>query len=322
MLLKVLNLCTYYQTGSSYVRAVDDISFELAKGETLGVVGESGCGKTAAALSLMRLIPSPGRIVSGKILFEGKDITALSIKELLSIRGDQIAMIFQDPMTALNPVLSIGEQLVEPFMIHRRLSRKVAIPLCIELLNKVRIPDAGSRMKSYPHELSGGMRQRVMIAMALALNPKIIIADEPTTALDVSIQAELLELLKNITREQNASLMLITHNLGIVARYADRVMIMYAGRIVEKAFTLNLYQTPLHPYTKGLLDSVPRLNQNNNKKLTPIKGQPPDLANLPQGCAFYERCTLKEARCKAKAPTLKKFTCDHEVACWLKEEGK
>jgi oligopeptide transport system ATP-binding protein len=321
MLLQVSNLRTYFQTKSSLVKAVDDISFDLAQRQTLSIVGESGSGKTAAALSLMRLIPGSAQL-SGKIMFEDQDIVTMDRKALFGLRGDKIAMVFQDPMSALNPVLTIGEQLIEPYLIHRKMSRKQAFNLGIELLQKVRMKDAEKRMHCYPHELSGGMRQRVMIAMAIALHPPLIIADEPTTALDVSIAAELLELLKSITREQGSALLLITHNLGIVAQYADKVMIMYAGKIVEKASKVNLYQKPQHPYTQGLLASVPKISADTSKKLTPIPGNPPDLATPPKGCAFYDRCPLKITQCGRNVPKLTKRNDDHEVACFAKEAGR
>lgn len=319
MLLEVKNLATHFSTGSGIVRAVDGISYSLEEGETLAIVGESGCGKTVSALSLLRLIPDPpGRIVGGEVLFEGRDILKLGEKEICSIRGNRIAMIFQEPMTSLNPVLSIGFQVMEPLMVHRIMDRKTALRECIGLLSRAQIPDAAARSYAYPHQLSGGMRQRVVIAMGLACNPGLIIADEPTTALDVTIQAQLLELMKDLTRDRGTALLLITHNLGIVARYADRVMVMYAGRIVEKARTLSLYRTPGHPYTMGLLKSVPRLDQDTRQRLLSIEGLPPDLSRLPSGCPFHPRCRhALPGRCIEETPVLREIGEGHEVACWI-----
>jgi oligopeptide transport system ATP-binding protein len=318
MLLDVQNLSTHFLSDNGIVRAVDDISYDLQEGETLSIVGESGCGKTVSALSLLRLIPDPpGRIVNGKVLFEGRDLLKLSEEEICTIRGNEIAMIFQEPMTSLNPVLTIGYQVMEPLMLHKGMNRKTAIMECIELLKKVQIPDAGTRVNAYPHQFSGGMRQRVMISMGLACNPKLIIADEPTTALDVTIQAELLELMKNLTRDRGTALIIITHNLGIVARYADKVIVMYAGRIIEKAMTGDLYRTPRHPYTIGLMESVPRLDQDIKQRLLSIEGQPPDLACLPAGCSFHPRCSRVLGRCREETPKLREISANHEVACWI-----
>ncbi|HOJ15376.1 MAG TPA: ABC transporter ATP-binding protein [Deltaproteobacteria bacterium] len=309
---------THFETDGRIVKAVDDISYCLDTGETLGVVGESGCGKTVSALSLLRLIKDPpGRIVQGEIMFEGKDLLALSEEEIRAVRGNRIAMIFQEPMTSLNPVHTIGFQVMEPLMIHKGLSRSDAMRECIELLKTVQIPDADIRARAYPHQFSGGMRQRVMIAMGLACAPRLIIADEPTTALDVTIQAELLELMKRLTVVKGTALIIITHNLGVVARYADKVMVMYAGRIVEKADTRDLFRAPGHPYTRALLESVPRLDQDLKVKLRPIEGQPPDLAMLPSGCAFHPRCPQCMDRCRHEAPALKNVAERHEVACWI-----
>jgi oligopeptide transport system ATP-binding protein len=318
MLLDVQHLSTHFHARHGIVKAVDDVSFNLDEGETLGIVGESGCGKTVSALSLLRLIPDPpGRIMGGEIFFQGRNLLSLSEKEICDIRGNQMAMIFQEPMTALHPVLSVGRQVMEPLILHKGANRKTAIKECIRLLKQVRIPDAETRLRSYPHQFSGGMRQRVMVAMGLACNPKLIIADEPTTALDVTIQAELLEFIKGLTRDQGTALILISHNLGIVARYADKVMIMYAGRIIEKALTLDLYRAPQHPYTMGLLASVPRLDQDIRQKLVPIEGQPPDMANLPPGCAFHPRCRYAMTRCRMETPILREVSTHHEVACWM-----
>jgi oligopeptide transport system ATP-binding protein len=317
MLLSVRNLTTNFYTDQGTVRAVDDLSYELDEGETLGIVGESGCGKTVSALSLLRLIPGPsGRIVKGEIFFEGRDLLLMNNDEICSIRGNRIAMIFQEPMTSLNPVLTIGYQVMEPLMVHKNMERKAGIQACIELLKSVQIPDAHLRMDAYPHQFSGGMRQRAMIAMSLSCKPKLIIADEPTTALDVTIQAELLELMKGLTRDNGTAMIIITHNLGVVARYADKVMVMYAGKAIEKALTIDLYRRPRHPYTQGLLASVPSLDQDFTQKLKPIEGQPPDLANLPKGCAFEPRCFLADQRCRKASPVLTKVSENHEVACW------
>ncbi len=316
-LLEVRNLCTHFHTRAGLIRAVEDVSFELAQGETLGIVGESGCGKSVSALSLMRLIPNPpGRIMKGEIWFEGRDLLKLSEGEMGRVRGNRMAMIFQEPMTSLNPVLTIGRQVAEPLEIHQAARPDKAQILCGELLERVRIPGGRKRVKDYPHQFSGGMRQRAMIAMALACTPRLLIADEPTTALDVTIQAQLLELMKNLTRDCGTSLILITHNLGIVARYADRVNVMYAGRIVEKARARDLYSRPRHPYTVGLMASVPRLDQDVKCKLRPIQGQPPDLLQLPGGCAFQPRCGRPIEICRIQSPLLTVASENHEVACW------
>ena len=317
MLLEVRNVSTHFLTDHGIIKAVDDISYDLDEGETLGIVGESGCGKTVSALSIMRLIPDPpGKIVHGKVLFEGRDLLALSEKEICEIRGDRIAMIFQEPMTSLNPVLTIGRQVMEPLMLHKGMGKKAALKDCIELLKSVQIPDAEARVGAYPHEFSGGMRQRVMIAMGLSCNPRLIIADEPTTALDVTIQAELLELMKGLTKDRGTALIIITHNLGVIARYADKVIVMYAGRIIEKAMTGDLYRRPRHPYTIGLMESVPRLDQDIRQKLMSIEGQPPDLACLLPGCPFHPRCRHVIDKCSKEAPTLRGVSDNHEVACW------
>jgi oligopeptide/dipeptide ABC transporter ATP-binding protein len=318
MLLEVRNLSAHLLAGRGIVRAVDGISYDLDDGETLGIVGESGCGKTVSALSLLRLIPSPPLVVSGgRVLFQGQDLLTLGDEELCRIRGNTMAMIFQEPMTSLNPVLSVGYQVMEPLMIHRGASRTEAMRECIGLLKTARIPDAKARVHAYPHQFSGGMRQRVMIAMGLACNPRLIIADEPTTALDVTIQAEILDLMKQLTLDHGTALVIITHNLGVVARYADRVMVMYAGRVVEQARTPDLYRAPAHPYTRGLLESVPRLDQDLKQRLKPIEGQPPDLACLPEGCAFHPRCPFVMERCRHETPRLAPVDDAHEVACWL-----
>ncbi len=318
MLLSVKNLSTHFFMEGGTVRAVENVSYDLEEGETLSIVGESGCGKTVSALSLLRLVPDPpGRVVSGQVIFEGRDLLALSEEELCAIRGNRIAMIFQEPMTSLNPVLTIGYQVMEPLMIHTSMSRKQAIVECISLLKRVQIPDAEVRLRAYPHQFSGGMRQRAMISMGLSCSPRLIIADEPTTALDVTIQAELLELMKGLTRDLGTALIIITHNLSIVARYADKVIVMYAGKIVEKAATRDLYRNPRHPYTVGLMESVPRLDQDVREKLKPIAGQPPDPACLPEGCPFHPRCRHAVDICRHEMPGLKQISPGHDAACWI-----
>jgi oligopeptide/dipeptide ABC transporter ATP-binding protein len=316
-LLKVKNLKTYFLMEEGLVRAVDGISFDLKEGETLGLVGESGCGKSVSALSILRLIPNPpGKIVGGEILFEDRDLLKLSEDEIREVRGNKIAMIFQEPMTSLNPVLTIGHQVSEPIVVHRNRSKKEALKESIKLLTNVKIPAAETRIRAYPHHFSGGMRQRAMIAMGLGCNPRLIIADEPTTALDVTIQAQLLELMKNLTRDYGMSLIIITHNLGVVARYADRVNVMYAGRIVEKGTAKDIYSDQRHPYTIGLMASVPRLDLDTKKKLIPIEGQPPDLLHVPLGCAFHPRCVYAFDKCHREIPELRVVEENHEIACW------
>jgi oligopeptide/dipeptide ABC transporter ATP-binding protein len=316
-LLKVKNLKTYFIMEEGLVKAVDGISFDLKEGETLGLVGESGCGKSVSALSILRLIPNPpGKIVGGEILFEDRDLLKLSEEEIREVRGNKIAMIFQEPMTSLNPVLTIGHQVSEPIIVHRNKSKKDALKESITLLTNVKIPAAEARIRAYPHHFSGGMRQRAMIAMGLGCNPRLIIADEPTTALDVTIQAQLLELMKNLTRDYGMSLIIITHNLGVVARYADRVNVMYAGRIVEKGAAKDIYGDQRHPYTIGLMASVPRLDLDTKKKLIPIEGQPPDLLRVPLGCAFHPRCVYAFDKCRVETPELRTVAENHEIACW------
>jgi oligopeptide transport system ATP-binding protein len=317
-LLSVRDLSVSFRSPRGKVRAVQSLSFDLSAGETLAIVGESGSGKSVTALSLLRLIPDPpGCIDSGEILFEGRDLLKLDPAGIRAIRGDRIAMIFQEPMSSLNPVLTVGTQVGEPFRLHRRASWDAALVQAKTLLEKVAIPDAASRLASYPHQYSGGMRQRVMIAMALACQPQLIIADEPTTALDVTVQAQILAILKQLTREVNSALILITHDLGVVARYADRVAVMYGGRIVETAPARELYARPRHPYTRGLMDSVPRLDDADDKRLVPIDGQPPDLAQLPEGCAFAPRCRRAMARCRAERPPLEATGSRHWKACFV-----
>ena len=317
-LLEVKDLRTYFFSDQGTVKAVDGVSFDVQEGETLGLVGESGCGKSVSALSILRLIPNPpGEIVGGEIFFEGQDLLNLSDEEIRKVRGNRIAMIFQEPMTSLNPVLTIGRQIAEPMEVHRNMSLKEALEKARELLGKVQIADSGTRVRDYPHQFSGGMRQRAMIAMGLGCNPRLIIADEPTTALDVTVQAQLLELLKNLTRDFSMALIIITHNLGVVARYANRVNVMYAGKIVEKGTARDIYEDPMHPYTIGLMASVPQLDQDVKKKLVPIRGQPPNLANVPKGCAFHLRCDYVVERCREETPRLVAVGQNHERACWV-----
>ena len=314
-LLQVRDLTTRFNTERGPVTAVDHVSFDIEAGETVAFVGESGSGKSVTALSLMRLIPSPpGRIESGEAIFEGEDLFRLDDAGIRRIRGNRIAMIFQEPMSSLNPALTVGLQVAEPARLHRGLPWTRALDLAKELLGRVRIPDAASRLASYPHQYSGGMRQRVMIAMALSCQPRLIIADEPPTALDVTVQAQILDLLKELTRETGSSLLLITHDLGVVARYADRVAVMYGGRIVETAPARELYARPRHPYTRGLLDSVPRLDSDRRRRLVPIEGSPPNLANLPPGCAFAPRCRRAADICRQR-PMLVRSAPDHLSAC-------
>ncbi len=317
-LLEVRDLKTHFFADGGVVKAVDGVSFDVRPGETVAIVGESGSGKSVSALSILRLIPDPpGEIVGGEIHFEGQDLLELDEEEIRDIRGNRIAMIFQEPMTSLNPVLTIGRQVAEPIELHRGLDRKTLLDKCIELLRKVQIPDARHRLKSYPHQFSGGMRQRAMIAMGLGCEPRLIIADEPTTALDVTVQAQILELLKDLTRETDASLILITHDLGVVARYADRVNVMYAGRIVERGTARDIYNTPRHPYTIGLMVSVPRLDEAVKTRLEAIDGQPPDLADAPPGCPFHPRCAHAEQRCAQELPPLTQVGGEHWKACWV-----
>ncbi len=316
-LMEVRDLRTHFFTESGVVKAVDGVSFELEAGETLGLVGESGCGKSVSALSVMRLIPDPpGKIVDGEIIFEGQDILKLGMDNMRRIRGAKISMVFQEPMTSLNPVLTVERQITETVQLHKGASREAARRESIDLLFKVGIPDPEHRIKQYPHQFSGGMRQRVMIAMAISCNPRLIIADEPTTALDVTIQAQILELMKSLTTEFGVALIVITHNLGVVARYADRVNIMYAGKIIERGEAREIYSNPRHPYTVGLLKSVPRLDRPRREKLEPIEGQPPDLANLPPGCAFRARCRWVIDKCATDAPPLMQTGDGHWSACW------
>ncbi len=319
-LLEVRDLKTYFYTSRGVVKAVDGVSYDVKAGETVALVGESGCGKTVSALSIMCLVPKPqGSIVGGEILFQGRDLLALDGEEMRRIRGAEIAMIFQEPMTSLNPVLTIERQITEALEAHMTISKEEAKARASESLRLVGIPDPERRLADYPHQLSGGMRQRVMIAIALSCKPKLILADEPTTALDVTIQAQILELMRDLSRRFGVALMIITHNLGVVARYADRVNVMYAGKIIESAGAREIYQNPRHPYTLGLLRSVPRLDQPRKAKLDPIEGQPPDLWNLPPGCSFLPRCKFAVERCAREVPFLREVGEDHRSACWVAE---
>jgi oligopeptide/dipeptide ABC transporter ATP-binding protein len=319
-LLKVRNLKTYFFTQAGVVKAVDGVFYDLEEGEILSLVGESGCGKSVSALSLMRLIPDPpGKTVDGEVIFDGQDLLKLPDYQMRRVRGKQIAMVFQEPMTSLNPVLTIQRQLTESLELHLGMSKTDARREAVRRLEQVGIPDPERRIKQFPYQFSGGMLQRVMIAMALSCNPKLIIADEPTTALDVTIQAQILELMKNLSRAYGVSLIIITHNLGVVARYADRVNIMYAGKIIERGTARDIYRNPSHPYTLGLLNSVPRLDLPRKEKLDPVQGQPPDLINLPPGCAFRERCRFAIDRCAEEIPPLQSVGDGHISACFAAE---
>ena len=320
-LLAIEDLRTYFFTRDGVVRAVDGVSYAVRAGETLAVVGESGCGKSVTALSILRLIASPpGRIVGGSIRFQGGDLLEFSDAEMRSIRGNEISMIFQEPMTSLNPVLTIGRQIAETLMLHQRLDHKAAIARAVEMLKLVHIPEAERRVNEYPHQLSGGMRQRVMIAMALACNPKLLIADEPTTALDVTIQAQILDLMRELKAKTGAAIILITHDLGVVAEMAERVVVMYAGRKVEEAPVDALFASPQHPYTRGLLSSVPQLGETlkerPRERLVEIPGMVPSLRNAIVGCAFAPRCPLADDRCRAEAPALAEKRPAHFAACF------
>jgi oligopeptide transport system ATP-binding protein len=317
-LLDVRNLETQFNTPEGIVHAVNGVSFTLDEGETLGVVGESGCGKSVTMLSCLRLIASPpGKIVSGEANFHNQDLLKISPDELRKVRGGQIGMVFQDPMTSLNPVMTIGKQLCEPLKLHLNMTDVQATNRAIELLGLVGIPRAGERLKDYPHQYSGGMRQRVMIAMALACNPQILIADEPTTALDVTIQAQIVELVKRLRDELGMAIIWITHDLGVVANIAHRVMVMYGGFIIEEAEIKELYANPKHPYTLGLLGSLPKIQEKTHTRLFSIEGMPPVLYNKPKSCPFAPRCQWVTERCWKENPTLEPVSANHRVACWV-----
>ncbi|MYE11329.1 MAG: ABC transporter ATP-binding protein [Gammaproteobacteria bacterium] len=315
-LLGIEDLSVSFRTDRGTVRAVHGVSLAVSAGETLAIVGESGSGKSVTALSILGLLGDAGSVDSGRIVFDGRDLLALDDDAIRDIRGDRIAMIFQEPMSSLNPVLTVGKQVAEPIRLHRRVPWREAYARATELLERVRIPDAAHRLGDYPHHFSGGMRQRVMIAMALACQPRLIIADEPTTALDVTVQAQILALLKELTREADSALILITHDLGVVARYADRVAVMYAGRIVETAPAGTLYAAPAHPYTEGLMASIPGVDGAIGARLPTIEGQPPDLAGLPPGCPFAPRCQHALDTCRTVPPPLERVGDRHFRACY------
>jgi oligopeptide transport system ATP-binding protein len=317
-LLDVQGLKTQFFTQDGVVHAVNGISYHLDEGETLGIVGESGCGKSVSVLSVMRLIPQPpGKIVGGEVWFDGRNLLSLQEDEVRQVRGNRIAMIFQDPMTSLNPVLTVGQQVDEALQLHLGMDKGQARKRTVELLEMVNIPEAVDRVDDYPHQFSGGMRQRVMIAMALSCNPQLLIADEPTTALDVTIQAQIVELVKKLKNDIGMAIIWITHDLGVVAGLADRVIVMYAGYIVEEAPVKEVYANPRHPYTLGLLHSIPRLDEARKEKLTPIEGLPPDLIDPPPSCPFAPRCRYRIDRCLAENPGLAPVSPGHRIACWV-----
>ncbi len=320
-LLEVRDLQTYFFTYEGVARAVDGVSFHLNRGEVLGIVGESGCGKSVTASSIMRIVPDPpGRIVGGQILLEGEDLTRLSQKAMRRIRGRRIAMIFQEPMSSLNPVFTIGDQIGEMFELHKGMSRKAAMAAATDMLARVQIPAPEKRVREYPHQLSGGMRQRAMIAMALACDPELLIADEPTTALDVTVQAQILDLMLKLKDEFDTAIQMITHDLGVIAEMADRVVVMYAGRVVEEGPNVRIFYDTLHPYTKGLLGSIPLLGSRaagEEKPLEEIKGMVPSLYDLPEGCKFQARCKHVMDVCRAREPALTEIDSGHAVRCWL-----
>jgi peptide/nickel transport system ATP-binding protein len=323
-ILDVAGLKTYFYTRAGIVKAVEDLTFTLSRGETLAIVGESGCGKSMTALSLMRLIPEPpGRIAAGKIVLDGRDLLTLDEESMRQVRGNEISMIFQEPMTSLNPVLTVGNQIGETLRLHQKLSEAEIRARTIDMLRLVGIPEPEQRAREYPHQLSGGMRQRVMIAIALACNPKVLIADEPTTALDVTIQAQIINLMIDLQRELGTALILITHDLGVVAETAQRVIVMYAGRKVEEASVEAIFERPMHPYTRGLLDSVPHLTSISGDEapehLNEIPGMVPALSNLPQGCAFAPRCKFADDQCTAQYPPFELKSDGHWAACWHSE---
>jgi oligopeptide transport system ATP-binding protein len=326
-ILDVENLQTYFHTEYGLVKATDGVSFQVNQGEIIGLVGESGCGKSVSILSVMRLIPSPpGEMVGGKVIFEGQDLLEYPANgpEMRAIRGSKMTMIFQEPMTSLNPVLTISRQITESLELHLDMDKQSAKERAIELLKMVGVPDPERRLDDYPHQFSGGMRQRVMIAMALSCNPEIIFADEPTTAVDVTTQAQLLELMKDLVTRLNTALVIVTHNLGVVARYAQRIYVMYAGRIIESGISEDIFSHPRHPYTVGLLNSVPKLGEKHGeRKLIPILGLPPNLINMPSTCAFYPRCTSRVEQCiKEPWPELRAVGKNHYISCYVNIKGK
>ena len=321
MLLEVKNLKTEFKLKRGTVRAVDDISFSVDKGEILAIVGESGSGKSVTSLSIMGLLQNPGKIAGGDILFDSQNLTRMNKKELQDIRGNKISMIFQEPMTSLNPVQRIKDQIMESLMIHKKINKKEALARTIELLDMVGIPSAAQRADDYPHQMSGGMRQRVMIAMALSCEPQLLIADEPTTALDVTIQAQILDLLYHMREKFNMAVLLITHDLGVVSEAADRVIVMYCGKIVEEADVKTLFKNPLHPYTVGLLNSIPQIDDDSDERLYMIKGMVPNPLNMPPGCSFSDRCDRSMERCTRETPKLLEID-GHKVRCFLYEEAQ
>jgi oligopeptide transport system ATP-binding protein len=323
VILQVKNLQTHFHVDEGIVKAVDGVSFDLHKGETLGIVGESGSGKSVTNLSIMNMVPSPpGRIAGGEVLFMGKDLLKMPINEIRQIRGNKISMIFQDPMTSLNPFLRISTQMIETIVLHQGLDKKAAKDKAIEMLKLAGIPAPEKRIDQYPHQFSGGMRQRVMIAMSLSCNPEILIADEPTSALDVTIQAQILDLMKDLTARLGTAVILITHSLGVVAGTCDTICVMYAGRVVERGATSEIFAEPKHPYTQGLIKSVPRLDRAVSDRLFSIRGQPPNVIDLPDCCPFYPRCDRAMDVCKRKYPKITEFGSGRSVACWLYTEAR
>lgn len=321
--LEVKGLNTHFFTDEGVVKSVDGVSFHIDSEETLGIVGESGCGKSVTSLSIMQLVPNPpGKIVGGEILFQGDNLLKKTTEQMRKIRGNDIAMIFQEPMTSLNPVYTIGDQIAESIILHQKLTKRDAFQRSVDMLRLVGIPSPERRAREYPHQMSGGMRQRVMIAMALSCNPKLLIADEPTTALDVTIQAQILDLMRKLKAEFHTAIMLITHDLGVVAEMTDRVAVMYAGKVVEECDTVDLFREPLHPYTTGLLESIPRLDVGTQEKLHVIEGTVPNLLHLPQGCSFAPRCPKVMDICRQEAPILTEVSDGRKVSCWLHSEGK
>ncbi|WP_078547389.1 ABC transporter ATP-binding protein [Litchfieldia alkalitelluris] len=318
-ILEVNKLQTAFKTDKGEVISVEEVTFQLKPGETIGIVGESGCGKSVTSLSVMRLLGKAGYIKKGSISLNGKDLTNITESEMRRIRGNEISMIFQEPMTSLNPVFTIGNQMIELITLHMKMPKKKAISYAIEMLKNVGIPRAEAIINEYPHALSGGMRQRVMIAMALSCQPKLLIADEPTTALDVTIQAQILELMKKLREKSNTAIMMITHDLGVIAEMADKVMVMYAGQVVEEADVYTLFDEPKHPYTKGLIESIPHLEYDNHKRLYSIPGSVPTLHNMPKGCRFHTRCPFVTNKCLSDKPELLSLEKDnqHKVRCWL-----
>ncbi len=323
VILKVDDLKTYFNTDDGIVKAVDGVSFELKKGEMLGIVGESGSGKSVTNLSLMKLIPSPpGKIMSGTAMLDGEDIFKMNDEQIRKLRGNRISMIFQDPMTSLNPFLRISTQMIETIMLHQGLDKDASRTRAVEMLEMVGIPNPEKRINDYPHQFSGGMRQRVMIAMALSCDPEILIADEPTSALDVTIQAQIIEVMQDLCKKLDTAVIMITHDLGVVAGICDTVCVMYAGRIVEKGTNDEIFKDPKHPYTQGLIKSVPRLDKPKAGKLFSIEGQPPNVIDLPECCPFHPRCEQAMDKCKNTYPPVKSFGENREVRCWLYEEDK